>query len=339
MARDLGRALRDLAADAALANRERPLARLKPAMRELAAIADGLAATAARLAEARARHAGADALRRNAEAALALAASEPAEWRWTLASGAMDWSPAADFLFRAAGAEPSRGRLLSLAHPSSRADLVAWLALLARGDDAPPSEFRIARGDAVARTVRATATIERAADGSPIAIAGTFSDVGPAPLRDAPPEAADEVNALLQALAARMRARARAAGIDFGAAILPELGPAQGPAQKLAAALELLGESALTFTPRGGRVLLRADRVASGSVRISLACDRQAAPDGMEMAGQLVELNCGFLAAKRLEDARALVAAAGAQLAVEQRDGRDIVAIILSDATPARRAA
>ncbi len=136
-----------------------------------------------------------------------------------------------------------------------------------------------------------------------------------------------------------MRARAGAAGIDFGAAIQPELGPVQGPAQQLAAALDLLGDSALTFTPRGGRVLLRANRLASGGVRIALACDRQAAPDGMEMAGQLVELNCGFLAAKRIEEARALVAASGGQLAIEQRDGRDTVAVILSDAAPARRAA
>ncbi len=73
---------------------------------------------------------------------------------------------------------PSRARLLALAHPSSRADLVAWLALLARGDDAAPRDIRFVRGDGTTRTVRATATIERAADGTAAAIAGTFSDIG-----------------------------------------------------------------------------------------------------------------------------------------------------------------
>ena len=261
MALDLGRALRDIAADAALVSRELPLARIKPAVRELAAIADGFAATAARLAEARARRDGAEALRRNAEAALALAAHEPAQWRWTLATGAMEWSPAADLLLRAAGAEPSRARLLALAHPSSRADLVAWLALLARGEDAPPRDFRIVRRRRGAHRSR-HATIERTADARPPPLPARSAISAPSYSREAAPEAADEMNVLLQSLAARMRGQARAAGIDFGAAILPELGPVQGPAQQLAAALDLLAESALTFTPRGGRVLLRADRLA-----------------------------------------------------------------------------
>jgi hypothetical protein len=59
----------------------------------------------------------------------------------------------------------------------------------------------------------------------------------------------------------------------------------------------------------------------------------------MELAGHLVELNCGLVAAKRLEEARALAAASGGHLAVEERDGRATVAIILADAAPARRAA
>jgi hypothetical protein len=320
MARDLKRALEDLAAQSRLASREQPLNRLQPALRELAAISDGLAATSARLAASRTRPYAA-----------------AADWRWDLATGAMDWSAAATLLFRIEGTA-SRARLVALAHPANRAALVAWLGVLARGEDAAPCEFRIARGDGTTRMIRAAATIDRDTTGVPVAITGSFADLGPEPQETAP--AADSaVNAMLQALAAKLRQRARAAGVEFGAAIMPELGPAPGAADKLAAALDLLGEQAVTFTPRGGRVLLRADKLGSGAVRIALACDRQHAPDGMELAGHLVELNCGLTAAKRLEDARALAAAGGAHLSVETRDGRDIVAITLGEPAPARRAA
>lgn len=347
MTRELRHALDDLAAEADMLSHERPLALLKPTVREFAAIADGLAAAATRMQQARARRGVADALRRQAEAALELAhaAGERGQWRWDLQTGAMAWSAAANLLFHAApDGVPSRAQLLALTHPSSRAALVAWLGHLARGeDDVAPLEFSIVRGDGAIRTIRATATAERDASGAALAIAGSFVDVEAGgrdvallqPAEDAP---AGDMNALLQTLAASMRERAREAGIDFGAAIMPELGPPRDQAQ-MASALAFLGESVLTVIPRGGRILLRAATDGGRGLTIAFGCHRPAASDGMAIAGHMVELNCGTLAAKRMEQARALVASAGGSLSVEHTTQGEAVTIALPGASAARKAA
>jgi hypothetical protein len=348
MARALCCALDDLAADADIMSRERPLARHHPALREVAAIADGLAAAATRLQQARAHRAVADALRRHAKAALELAhaAADRGTWRWDLATGAMEWSAACNVLFRVArDGAPSRTQLLALAHPSSRAPLVAWLALLTRGEDAAPLEFRITRGDGATRMIRATAAVEYNASDEAVAIAGSFEDVGedrpasPAPQTEEAAPAGD-ANALLQALATHMRHRALAAGIDFAAAIMPGLGPLHGAAQALDGALALLGESLLTVTPRGGRVLLRADPGAGRGLSIAFGCYRPPGSDGMDLAGHMVELNCGTLAAKRIEEARARLAPIGGTITVARTTaGSEAVTVVLPGARRDREAA
>ena len=348
MARGLSRALDDLAAEAELLSRERPLSRLQPAVREFARIADGLAAAGVRLQQAPARRAAADALCDHAEAALAVAHAVAlrGEWRWDLATGAMSWSAAVDLLFHLArdGAS-SRTRLLALAHRSGRAALVAWLARLARGEEAAPFEFCIIRGDGATRAIRATAAVERDPSGAAVAIAGTFEDLGDGnPAESSPPAPGDawsaDATSLLQTIAAKMRQRAHAAGIDFGAAIMPDLGPLGGDVGAIAAALSGLAENALTVTARGGRILLRANRAADGALRIALGPAGLAASDGLEMAGHMIELNCGALAAKRIEEARTLLAANGGRLAIKRVPGQgDAVTIVLPSAEAQRKAA
>jgi PAS domain-containing protein len=348
MTRQLCRALDDLAADAEMVSRERPPAHVDPVVREVGAIADGLAAAAMRMQQARARRGVAEALRRHAEAALELAhsAAERGAWRWDLATGAMEWSAACNVLFRvAADGAPPRTQLLALAHPSSRADLVAWLAHLARGEEAAPLAFRITRGDGAMRMIRATAAVEYDSSDEAIAIAGSFEDIGEDRPASTAPRAAEAVpagdaNALLQALAAHLRPRAHAAGIDFAAAIMPGLGPLHDTAQALDDALALLGESVLTVTPRGGRVLLRADPQAGSGLSIAFGCYRPAGSDGMELAGHMIELNCGTLAAKRIEEARARLASIGGTLTVARTTaGSEAVTLALPGARRKREAA
>ena len=90
IARDLRKALEDLAADARMLSRATPIARLEPAVRELADIAEALEAASARLRPA-----------------------QPP--RLDLAHGAQSWSRAVEELHRSAAAEPREA-----------ADAAAW---------------------------------------------------------------------------------------------------------------------------------------------------------------------------------------------------------------------
>ena len=191
---------------------------------------------------------------------------------------------------------------------------------------------RAGRGQPLARLKPAVREFAAIADG----LAAAAMRPQPAQTGRAP---AGDVNTLLQALAATMRERAREAGIDFGAAIMPDLGPPREPAQ-IASALAILGESVLTVIPRGGRVLLRANADANHRLTIAFGCHRPAGSDGMATAGDRVELDGRTLAAKRMEETRALVASAGGTLAVERTaQGGEAVTIAFPGPSAARQAA
>jgi PAS domain-containing protein len=311
IARSLRRGLADIAVEAGMLRNGLPLAQIHSAVRELDAIAQSLAAVGTRLANPPARREAV------APAPDRAASASAGEWRWDLATGAMDWSDRASLLFGLpAGAAPSRARLLGLTHVSDRAAVVAWLASLARGEDADALDFRLCRGDGATRRIRATAAAERDATGRLVGIAGAFADRGASVDVIAQCPAAGmgscDATALLEAVAARTRERARAAGVELRCSFAPGLGCLHGDAASLETALASLLTDALTFTPRGGPLAFRAVMEASGEIRVTLGAGD--AGSGLGLAGAMVELNCGALAAHSIAAARGLIEANGGSL-------------------------
>jgi signal transduction histidine kinase len=119
--------------------------------------------------------------------------------------------------------------------------------------------------------------------------------------------------AILNAVATEAGLLAAAAGIAFAYHAPAGVRLACGDGAALEGALTRIVENALTVTPRGGRITLEAHPDASGGLSITLARTLANAPTGIEIARPLVELNCGATGARRIEEARGLVVAAGGQ--------------------------
>jgi hypothetical protein len=340
IARALRRTLDDLAAEATMLSRGHAVVRIEPTVREFAAIADALMAAAARVRGARHDAAAADGGR--------------CDFHWDISTGLMGWSQDVGALLDLdAGAVPSSALLLARAHPADRAHLATWLANLARGEEVEPVEFRTLRDDGATRTIRAHAASEPGSGGTPARISGRFEAAAadrPAPSgsRAPAPEAGRMLDApaVLRRAVAATRQRAARAGIDIVYDAAPDLAPVQGDETALAAALSSLLDNAVTFTPRGGRIVLRAGWDGDGDLRIGLGALGPATAtgalvvDGMGIAGNMVELNCGARSAMSLAEARCQLEPCGGKLLVARLPGQgDSVTIILPGRSAIRAAA
>ncbi|HXQ52910.1 MAG TPA: hypothetical protein VN802_17600 [Stellaceae bacterium] len=339
IATSLRRTLVDLASEASMLRSGRALVRLEPAVREFAAIADALAAIAARAR---------DSADGRAEAA------DRGTFHWDLATGAMAWTDDVGTLLELReGTSPSSARLLARAHPADRAPLATWLASLARGEEVEPLEFRTAREDGATRTIRAQAASERDGDGAPVRICGRFelvADDRPAPRQPCAPMPIGarmlDAAAVMERVAAAARQRASMAGVDIVLDAAADLAPVGGDEGALEAALACLVDNAVTFTPRAGRIVLRAGWDANGDLRIALGAVGPATVtgalvvDGMGIAGNMIELGCGARAAMSVAEARCRIEALGGKVLVQRGAGEgDSVTIVLPGRGAVRAAA
>ncbi|HEV2265532.1 MAG TPA: PAS domain-containing protein [Stellaceae bacterium] len=235
-----------------------------------------LQATAASLADERARRIAAEATLRQNESA-SVAATPMASWEWDIASGDVTWSPAMYSLFGldAGGAPPSRARLMAMIHAQDRGRAAAWLATLARAEAPPPIEVRALRadgavrllrceclgiGDETGRTRRLLITVRDVTDRAPL----VFGNARP---RDAQVALA----ALIGAAVCLIEPEADAAGVTFVAAVPSDIGIYAGSDRALTEIIVRLLGNAVARSQRGGRVTLRAARLAAGAVELEIA--------------------------------------------------------------------
>lgn len=235
-----------------------------------------LQATAASLADERARRIAAEATLRQNESA-SVAATPMASWEWDIASGDVTWSPAMYSLFGldAGGAPPSRARLMAMIHAQDRGRAAAWLATLAHAEAPPPIEVRALRADGAVRLLRCECLGIGDDTGRTRRLLITVRDVtdraalgfGNARPRDAQVALA----ALIGAAVCLVEPEAAAAGVTFVAAVPPDIGVYAGSDRALTEIIVRLLGNAVARSQRGGRVTLRAARLAAGVIELEIA--------------------------------------------------------------------
>ena len=138
-----------------------------------------------------------------------------------------------------------------------------------------------------------------------------------------------EAAALVEAVALSVAFRMEVAGIALLPSSAPSLGPVQGKAEDLAAALEILMEGAIRSTPRGGKIALEAEPFARGHVRVAISAEGpELEMHGMALAGRMIELNCGTIAAAAVARSRALVERNGGVLLLSGKNGNAMTMIL-----------
>ncbi|MDE1903671.1 MAG: PAS domain-containing protein [Alphaproteobacteria bacterium] len=232
--------------------------------------------SAAALADERARRIAAEAALRQNES-MAMTATPVASWEWDIGSGEVTWSPAMYSLFGldAVGAPPSRARLMAMIHAQDRGHAAAWLATLARAEAPPPIEVRALRADGAVRLLRCEClgigddtgrarrlliTVRDVTDHAPVA----FGNARP---RDAQVALA----ALIGAAVCLVEPEAEAAGVTFVPAVPPDIGVYAGSDRALTEIVVRLLGNAVARSQRGGRVTLRAARLAAGVIELEIA--------------------------------------------------------------------
>ena len=235
-----------------------------------------LQATAVSLADERARRIAAEATLLQNESA-SMAATPVASWDWDIASGEVSWSPAMYSLFGldANSAPPSRARLMAMIHAQDRGRAAAWLATLARAEAPPPLEVRALRADGAVRLLRCEClgigddtgrarrlliTVRDVTDRAPLA----FGAVRP---RDAQVALA----ALIGAAVCLVESEAEAAGVTFVVAVPCDIGVYAGSDRALTEIIVRLLGNAIARSQHGGRVTLRAARLAAGAIELEIA--------------------------------------------------------------------
>ncbi|SRR5579883_1643904 len=231
---------------------------------------------AATLADERARRIAAEATLRQNESA-SLDTTPVASWEWDIASGEVSWSPAMYSLFGldAGSAPPSRARLMAMIHAQDRGRAAAWLATLARAEAPPPVEVRALRADGATRLLRCEClgigddtgrarrlliTVRDITDRAPLAFGNVRS-------RDAQVALA----ALIGAAMCLVESEAAAAGVTFVAAVPPDIGVYAGSDRALTEIIVRLLGNAVARSQHGGRVTLRAARLAAGTIELEIA--------------------------------------------------------------------
>ncbi|MGH7006925.1 MAG: PAS domain-containing protein, partial [Stellaceae bacterium] len=235
-----------------------------------------LQASAAAIADERARRIAAEATLRQNESA-SLATTPVASWEWDIASGAVSWSPAMYSLFGldAGSAPPSRARLMAMIHPQDRGRAAAWLAILVRAEAPPPLDVRALRADGAVRLLRSECLGIGDDTGRARRLLITVRDMtdrAPVGFRNArPPDAQVALAALIGAAICLVETEADAAGVTFVAAVPPDIGVYAGSDRALTEIIVRLLGNAVARSQRGGRVTLRAARLAAGVIELEVA--------------------------------------------------------------------
>ncbi|HYL49874.1 MAG TPA: hypothetical protein VET84_10945 [Stellaceae bacterium] len=235
-----------------------------------------LQAMMASLADEHARRIGAEATLRQNES-LAAAATLVASWEWDIASGAVVWSPAMYSLFGLdpGGAPPSRARLMAMIHAQDRGRAAAWLATLARAEAPAPIELYALRADGATRLLRCECL--RIGDGSGRArklliTVRDMTDLGSPAFAAMPPRSEPvALAALIGAAVCLVETEADAAGVGLVTAVAPDIGIYFGSDRALTEIIVRLLGNAVTRSPRGRRVTLRAARTSGGEIEINIA--------------------------------------------------------------------
>lgn len=235
-----------------------------------------LQVVAAVLADERARRIAAEAALLQNEST-AMTAAPVASWEWDIASGEVSWSPAMYSLFGldVGSAPPSRARLMAMIHAQDRGRAAAWLATLARAEAPPPIEVRALRADGAVRLLRCECLGIGDDTGRARRLLITVRDItdrGPLAFGNARPRDAQvALAALIGAAICLIEPEANAAGVTFVAAVPPDIGVYAGSDRALTEIIVRLLGNAVARSQRGGRVTLRAARLAAGAIELEIA--------------------------------------------------------------------
>ncbi|HUK60817.1 MAG TPA: hypothetical protein VLV50_16415 [Stellaceae bacterium] len=228
------------------------------------------------------------------------------------------------------------------------ADLAADARMLARGVPLARLELQVREFSAIADALAAAAARHRPQEPLRLdlgegaqkwshAVAARYRGGDMETQAAAPAPELSTPAAVLTRLARGFAPGAAAAGVALDFDVAPGLPSVRGSEHDLEAALFGLVDAALAVTARGGRLALSARALADGAVKIALGMTSPTSEGAPSLAdaGGMIELSCGVALAASLARARALLAAAGGELA----PGRGTITLLLAPAASLARAA
>jgi PAS domain S-box-containing protein len=298
LAHRLENAIRDLADAAFMLSEFRQPPRLVLPVQELADLGQALNEAGNRFAQERARRNLAEGAQKQSLSMLAEVqrAASIASWEWDIATGGIFWSEAMYKLFRLApeSGVASRARLISLIHSHDRARAAAWLASLTREEIHQPIEFQILRADGEIRTVHCESRQAHDESGNLYKILGTIRDVTDLKRLEArlaesagqnqAAEETVEIGPVVGAAIYLAEPNATRAGVLLHADVSSDAGEIKGSERALKEILSKLLDHAVSRSPQGAQVVLRAEPGAEGGLVIEIG--DAGPPPGMDETGK-----------------------------------------------------
>jgi len=298
LAHRLENAIRDLADAAAMLSEFRQPPHLALPVQELAELGQILTQAGNIFVQERARRNLAEGAQKQSLSMLAEVqrAASIASWEWDIATGGIVWSEAMYRLFRLApeSGSASRARLISLIHSHDRARAAAWLASLTREEIHQPIEFQILRADGEIRTARCESRQAHDESGNLYKILGTIRDVtdlkrlearlGEGAGQNPAPEETVEIGPVVGAAVYMAEPAATQAGVMLYADVSSDAGEIKCSERTLKEILSKLINHAVSRSPQGAQVVVRAEPGAEGGLVIEIG--DSGPPPGIEEIGK-----------------------------------------------------